>query len=172
MKGVIVDYLFIRSGRGRLTLDLEEDFRQQYSRLAGSEVEVTIKKYSDPRTLRANAYLWALITQIGNRMRLGKDEVYLEMLKSYGQGGSLSVELNYAPQFERSYKYHEVLGESELNGKTFRHFRFWVGSHEYNRDEFRVLLDGVIQEARNLGIEVRTPEEINSLLSEFEDGRG
>ena len=90
------------------------------------------------------------------------------MLKAYGQGGSVSVEEKFASDFERTYKYHEFLGESELKGKMFKHYRFWVGSSEYSKEEFAILLDGVIQEAKNLEIEVRPQDEIDSLLSEME----
>ena len=49
-----------------------------------------------------------------------------------------------------------------------KHYRFWVGSSEYNKAEFAILLDGVVQEAKNLGIEVKSEEEINSILKEME----
>ena len=168
MKGRIFDYLLARNGKGRLTIDLEEDFRYQYDKLKDVDIDISIKKYSEPRTLRANAYLWALLTQIGNALRESKEEVYFTALKCYGQGGAVSVKAKYAERFERSNKYTEKLGVSELNGEIFHHYRFWVGSHEYNRDEFAILLDGVIQEAKNLGIEVRPQEEIDSMLKEFE----
>ena len=169
MKAHIVDYLFVRSGKGRLTLDLEDDFRQQYDRLHDVDIDITIKKHSDHRTLKANAYLWALITEIGNRLRISKEEVYEMMLHCYGQGGAVSVQSKYADKFERMNKYTEVLGESELNGQTWKHYRFWIGSHEYNRDEFSILLDGVIQEAKSLDIEIRPQEEIDSMLKGLEE---
>lgn len=155
---------------GRLTVELEEDFRYKYDKLHDADIDITIKKYSEPRTLKANAYLWALVTQIGNALRKSKEEVYFDMLKAYGQGGAVSVKAKYAERFERSNKYTEPLGVSELNGEIFHHFRFWVGSHEYSKDEFALLLDGVIQEAKNLDIEVRPQEEIDSMLKELEDG--
>lgn len=172
MKGRIVDYLFIRSGKGRLTLDIDEDFRQKWEQLHDKDVDVTVKKYSEPRTLRANAYLWILITEIGNRLHEDKDEVYFDMLKAYGQGGAVSVQSEYALRFERTNKYTEFLGISELNGRLWWHYRFWVGSHEYNRDEFSILLDGVIKEARQLGIEIRPQDEIEAMLEDLEARNG
>ena len=130
-------------------------------------IDVSIKKYSEPRSLRANAYLWSLINEIANVSGATNDEVYVDMLKLYGQCGAVSVQSKYAEQFERSNKYHEYLGESELNGKMWKHYRIWVGSHEYSKDEFAILLDGVIQEAKNLEIEVKPAEEIKSLLKEW-----
>ena len=150
-----------------MVLDLDGDFRLSYDRLKDFDVEVEIEKYSEGRSLRANAYLWLLVTKIGNILRQSKEDIYFDLLKAYGQGGAVSVEERFAEDFERTYKYHEYLGESELKGKMFKHYRFWVGSSEYNATEFGILLDGVIQEAKGLGIETRPKEEIESMFEEL-----
>lgn len=168
MKGQIVDFSLSFNRKQRLTIELDDDFRRSYDKLKGKPVEVTVKRWSEKRTMTANAYLWVLLTEIGNALRESKEQIYFDMLKAYGQGGAVSVEERFAESFGRSYKYHEKLGESTLNGKTFVHFRFWVGSSEYNREEFSILLDGVVNEARNLGIETKPKEEIESLLKEYE----
>lgn len=168
MKARIAGFQFLGFRKGRLVLDLDGDFRKSYDRLKDRDVEITIEPYSENRSLKANAYLWLLVTKIGNALRVSKDEIYLDMLKYYGQGGAVSIEKRFEDNFTRSYRYHEYLGESELKGKTFVHYRFWVGSSEYSRSEFAVLLDGVVNEARNLGIEVKSEEEIDSILKELE----
>jgi len=150
-----------------LVLDIDGDFREQYDKLKDADVEISVERYSESRTRKANAYLWAVITKIGNLLRESKEDIYMDMLQAYGQGGAVSVEERFEEKFKRTYKYHEYLGESTLNGKVFKHYRFWVGSSEYNREEFSILLDGVLQEAKNLGIETKTEEEIQSLLGEL-----
>ena len=167
MKARIAEFKFLGFRKGRLTLDLDGDFRATYDRLKDCDVELTVEKYSENRSLKANAYLWALITKIGNVLRESKEDIYLDMLKSYGQGGAVSVEERFAGDFERTYKYHELLGHSMLNGKLFNHYRFWVGSSEYTREEFSILLDGLVEEAKNLGIEVKSAEEVESMMKEW-----
>ena len=49
----------------------------------------------------------------------------------------------------------------------FEHFRFWVGSSEYNTQEMSVLIDGIVQEAKQLGIETLTPMELARLKDEW-----
>lgn len=129
--------------------------------------EYEIAKAKQKRSLNANAYAWQLMTQIGNALRMDKEEVYLDMLKHYGQGGAVSVQDKFVEHFKRTYKYHESLGKSELKGKTFEHFRFWVGSSEYNTEEMSILIDGIVQEAEQLGIETLTPIEIARLKDEW-----
>ena len=126
-----------------------------------------IAKAKQRRSLNANSYAWQLITQIGNVLRLSKEEVYFDMLRNYGQGGSISVEERFADNFERTYKYHEVLGKSELKGKQFVHYRFWVGSSEYSQQEMSVLIDGIVQEAKQLDIETLTPMELARMKEEW-----
>ena len=147
-----------------MTIELDADFREEYDKLHDKPVEIVIKRYREKRSLDANAYLWALITKIANALRESKEEIYFDMLKRYGQGGAVSVEEKYAEDFKRSYKYNEFLGASTLNGKTFQHFRFWVGSSEYDSEEMSILIDGVVYEAKNLGIETMPEEEFKSLL--------
>lgn len=129
--------------------------------------EYEISKAKQKRSLNANAYAWQLMTKIGDVMRISKEEVYLDMLKSYGQGGAISVQEKFAENFKRTYKYHESLGKSELKGKTFEHFRFWVGSSEYNTQEMSILIDGIVQEAKQLKIETLTPLELERLKNEW-----
>ena len=152
------------NGKQRLTLELDADFRQEYDKLHDKELEISVKKWREKRSLGSNAYLWTLIGKIADALRESKEDIYFDSLKCYGQGGAVSVEERFADDFRRSYKYHEELGKSDLNGKTFVHFRFWVGSSEYNTEEMSILIDGVVKEAKNLGIETMPPEELKSLL--------
>lgn len=167
MKGRIIDYSLSFDGKQRLALELDADFREQYDKLHGAELDITVKKYREKRSLDANAYMWVLIGKIADALRESKEDIYLDMLKAYGQGGAVSVEQKYAEDFRRVYRYNEYLGKSELNGKTFEHFRFWVGSSEYDTEEMSILIDGVVKEAKNLGIETMTPAELNSLMEAY-----
>ena len=168
MRARIVDFALSLNRKQRVTFELDADFRSLFDKLHEQDVELTVKKYSESRTNKANAYLWALLNEIGNVLRESKEDIYLDMLKQYGQGGAVSVDERFEDNFRRTYKYNEYLGASSLNGKLFKHYRFWVGSSEYSREEFSILLDGVIREAQNLGIETKTKEEIESLLRSYE----
>lgn len=129
--------------------------------------EYEITKETKKRSLNANSYAWCLIGKIANALRASKEDIYLDMLKSYGQGGTISIEERFVDNFKRTYKYHESLGKSELRGKTFEHFRFWVGSSEYNTEEMSILIDGIVREAKQLDIETLTPAEIARLKDEW-----
>ena len=120
-----------------------------------------IKEKRKKRSLSQNAYAWGLIGKIADIMRLSKEEVYLKMLKSYGQSTLISVLSEVNPN--EYFKYYETIGKGTVNGKEFTHYKFFKGSSEYDSKEMTIFIDGIIQECQQLGIETLTPEQIASL---------
>ena len=126
-----------------------------------------IKEYKEKRSLNANNYAWHLITEMANVMRMDKEDVYLKMLQSYGQSSMISVLSNI--DISRFIKYYEKAGESTLNGKEFTHYKVYTGSSEYNTKEMSILIDGIVQECKNLGIETLPTSELERLKEEWQN---
>lgn len=122
-----------------------------------------IKEHKEKRSLNANNYAWKLITEIANVLRKSKEEVYLEMLKSYGQCEMISIVSSV--DVKGYFKYYEEAGRSFLNGKEFTHYKIYKGSSEFNTKEMSILIDGIVQEAKQLGIETMTPNQLAELKS-------
>lgn len=122
-----------------------------------------IKEHKEKRSLNANNYAWKLITEIANVLRKSKEEVYLEMLKSYGQCEMISIVSSI--DVKGYFKYYEEAGRSFLNGKEFTHYKIYKGSSEFNTKEMSILIDGIVQEAKQLGIETMTPSQLAELKS-------
>lgn len=122
-----------------------------------------IKEYHKKRSLNANAYVWALIGKIADVLRSSKDEIYLEMLKKYGQSEIVSVlsDINVTGYF----KYFEEIATVKLQGKNFTHYKVFKGTSEYNTAEMAVFIDGVISEADELGIDTLPPNEVEKIKS-------
>lgn len=120
-----------------------------------------IKAHKEKRTLTQNAYMWSLINEIGNKMRMSKEEVYLKMIKDYSQSMLVTIKANI--DVSKFFKYYEFERETKINGVEFKIYKVYEGSSQMDKNEFRVLLDGVIQEAEQLGICTLTPAEIDKL---------
>lgn len=120
-----------------------------------------IKEYKPKRSRNANSYAWELLTQIGNAVRKSKEEVYLDMLKHYGQSEIVSMLSSINPS--GYFKYYELIGTGKVNGKDFNHYKIFKGSSEFDSKEMSIFLDGIIQEAENLGIPTLTSVEIERL---------
>lgn len=124
-----------------------------------------LKEYREKRSLNANNYAWALITEIGNKLGMSKEDVYLQMLQDYGQSEMVSVVSSI--DIKDYFKYYREAGKSELNGKEFTHYKIYKGSSEYNTHEMSILIDGIVQECNQLGIETKSDEEIRSLIESW-----
>ena len=110
-----------------------------------------VKPYRQKRSLNANAYAWVLINEMANRLRTSKDEVYQEMLKRYGQSKVISVLSEI--DISRFVKYYEEIGKGHVEGKEVTHYRCFIGSSEYDSREMAILIDGIVSEAQELGID-------------------
>ena len=120
-----------------------------------------VRDYAKKRSLTANAYFWVLVNEIANVTRQSKDDIHLQMLKEYGQNQVISVQSNI--DISKFIKYFEEIGHGRVNGKDFTHYRVFEGSSEMDSREMAILLDGVVQEAEQLGIPTLTPAEIARL---------
>lgn len=132
--------------------------------------DIKIEEHKEKRSLNANSYLWVLCTKIADKLTTGynpvtKEEIYEQMLKSYGQSIMIPVTLN--SKLDGYFKYYDYNGRSILNGKVADWYIIYKGSSEYNTYEMTVLLNGVIEECHNLGIETKRQEEIDALLNSW-----
>ena len=132
-----------------------------YLSTQNNDIIFELKEYKEKRTLSQNAYCWKLITELGNVMRKSKEEIYLEMLKDYGQ--STIVSLANEVDVKNYFKYYDLIGSSSLNGKVFNHYKLFKGSSEFNTKEMSIFIDGIIQECENVGIPTLTKEEIEKM---------
>lgn len=155
-----------KSGKPVLTLLINEksDAGKCFDELRDVEkIAVKIDKYREKRSLNANAYAWLLIGKIADDRRLNKDDVYMQMLKRYGQSKVISVESYIS--LAGFVKYYEEFGESNLNGKDFKHYRVFKGSSEFDTREMSIFIDGIVSEAQELGINTKTPAQIAEMKS-------
>ena len=159
------------TGAPQITFSVNEkaELMQLYDAFKNVELlTIEAKPFRKKRSLNANAYAWKLITDIADVLRASKDEIYLQMLKRYGQSELISVLSNI--DVSKYVKYYEEAGESTLNGKTFTHYRVFKGSSEFDTREMAVLIDGIVSEAKELNIPTETPDEIERIKSLWQQG--
>lgn len=154
------------TGKPTISFEVNEknDFKLLVDEMKGLEkLSIEVKPFRQKRSLNANNFAWKIITEIANVLRAGKDEIYLKMLKRYGQSEIFSVQ-SHIP-FGEYVKYYEEAGESELNGKLFKHYKVFKGSSEFDTREMSIFIDGVCSEAKEMGIQTETPDEIARMKS-------
>lgn len=125
-----------------------------------------VKEVKKKRSLNANNYFWEMTTQLANVLRKSKEELYFELLQRYGQSEMVSVTANV--DVKPYFKYYTEAGQSVLNGKLFKHYKVYKGSSEMDTKEMSILIEGLVSECEEQGIETKSKAEINSLLKEWD----
>lgn len=134
-----------------------------------------IKEHRSQRTLTQNAYYWVLLTKLADKLRISKPEAHNRMLRSYGQPAVINRKLvyTYLPDTEETEEqilaqelYHLAPTSSVMlssKGVPLRAYKLLRGSSDYDVDEMSALVDGLVQEATQLHIEVLTPRELEMM---------
>jgi len=159
------DLTFNLNGEQLITLNVQSDFTPFIDNLIDKELEIEIKEYKEKRSLNANALLWKLCNELGNKLRISKEEVYLIALKNYGQSEVISIQSDV--NIQGYFKYFEKIGTGKINNKEFTHYKIYKGSSEYNTLEMSILLDGVVQDAKEQGIQVLSASELDLIKREW-----
>ena len=142
-------------------------------------VKVEVKEWKPKRSGQQNAYYWKLCTEIADKLHQSKTIVHNELLRAYGQMMRIGGELTtvWIPDTDEAEQ--ETLEQEEYHLKPtsyikqgkrelMRAYVAMIGSRNYNTKEMSILLDGCIQEAKNLGIQTLTPNEIERMRAEDE----
>lgn len=124
--------------------------------------DIKVEKHKNKRSLDANAYSWVLQNEIANVLRLSKEEVHEKMLKEYGQRDYVSMLANINPN--NYFKYYEEVGTFKQNNNTFKSYLIFKGTSHYNSKEMSIFIDGLVQEAKNLGIKTLDDYEIEAMI--------
>lgn len=130
--------------------------------------QITIDKPKRRRSLDANGLLWACIGEIAVELRADKWEIYLQMLKRYGKYTYIVVKENVVDAVKRQWRECEVIGEIDIHGSKGIQMLCYFGSSTYDSKEFSVLLDGVISEMKEIGLQPPPSKEMRKALEKLE----
>lgn len=175
MKGKIIAYEY-RSNRA--VIEFDTDFSDTYDKYNGKDCNIDMKLWRPKRSLAANRFMWKLVDMIARESRYTKNEVYRNEIKEIG--GVSDVYLMNDEAVEKFCRHWESYGlgwQTEIvgseNGKTT--VIAYFGSSTFDSSQFSQLIDNLLFEAEQLGIDTDTPEKqawIESLLEEGEKRYG
>mgnify|MGYP000985134362 CR=1 FL=1 len=149
-----------------------DDRRVDISRLRaatakGKLLAVEIKQHRKKRSTDANAMLWGLIGKIAAALMADKDDIYLMMLERYGVYTHVIVKPHVVEQVKLQWRTVRGLGEVTVNGQTGIQLQCYFGSSTYDTKQMATLIDGVVSECQEMGIDTLPPDEIQDLKNKW-----
>lgn len=134
-----------------------------------------VKEFREKRSLRANRYLWELLGQMGAVLQKDKEDLYLEYIRKYGQFQDFALQPGNVKTFCIAWN---ALGTGWPTEKvdytqdgSMIIVRAYYGSSQYSTKRMAMLLDAVVADAKDLGIDTETPEEQAKMMSLWEQER-
>lgn len=142
---------------------------------AGMDLDITFQKHREHRSLDANRMLWACLGEIAAETGRTNWDEYLDALKDYGIHTLTLVDPGALDTLRRQWREIQVVGSrlvpdpgSEKGYKTMLDVLCFVGSSDYNSKEFSVLLNGVMDNMRSLGLTPPPDAEMRAMLEAME----
>ncbi len=151
-----------------ITFSLNEKVEGEIDKIKDLEkLSIKAVKFRRKRSLDANAYMWVLLSKIAEVIHGNKDDVYIEMLSRYGVFTHIIVKPSVVDKVKAEWRTVRVLGEITVNGSSGIQLQCFFGSSTYDTKEMSTLIDGVVTEAKELGIETLTPGELEQMKQEW-----
>lgn len=140
----------------------------------GKKISIDIKR--ERRSVDANAYMWVLLDKLANKLSndgivYTAEALYKHAIHMTGRPTYLPIRKDAVEAFRRQWRMDrvgriaEVMGESKLPGYVV--VAAYQGSSEYDSKEMSRLIDFIVEECKEQGIETQSPEYINRLLTEW-----
>lgn len=173
-RGLVEDY---ETGKARIEFEVNERQKavQAIPEMRGKELKITVAKNRKRRSLTANGYYWTLINKISEMLQDSSSHVHNIMLRRYGQVQVIDDQALFMAAkdtdevrsfIDQSEEWHLKPTSEVRQGKDgfpYRTYLVLKGSSQYDTKEMSRLIDGVVSEAKELGIETLPPHELERM---------
>lgn len=171
----------LEDGRTEICLVTDKSFgRRQYTlrddlKGAGDRLTVKVNKYRKARSLNSNAYFWQLCGRLAEKLSRTKEEIYWEYIREMGIYRTAEISEDAAETIIHIWKTHglgwiaEKLDEEKHKG--FVLINFYYGSSVYNTKQMSRLIDAVVEDCKEQGIETLPPEELKGMIEAWKPRR-
>lgn len=160
------DIMFM-GGKAFLALEAPHEAIKEF--LAHNEgkypFDVEIKRKRKKRSLNANSYAWVLCDKIASAIGITKEEVYRSHIHDVGVFTDIWIRLDASNDFIEEWESSGIgrIAEPIFVNGNYVNIRTYYGSSTYDTKQMSRLIDNIVHEAKGLGIETMTPDELERL---------
>lgn len=158
-----------------LSINEMQDLINCYNELSQCDkVSVKIDKYREKRSNEANAYCWVLLGKLAAKLNKPKIELYRDFIKDVGDNCEVVCVVDKAVEKLCKGWMRNGIGwvtdtmPSKIDGCT--NVILYYGSSTYDTLQMSNLINNIVDECKEQGIQTQTPDEIANMLSLWEEG--
>lgn len=161
----------------RFVLTMEIDNPQTamnvWDELHGDEkISVRFSKHRKKRSLDSNAYAWVLMDRLSEKLGIPKEQIYRQYIKEIG-GVSETICIKSTGVNKLCEAWHKNgLGWLTATFPTciqgFTNVVLYYGSSTYDTRQMSRLIDMIVHDCKEQGIDTANPEELKALLESWD----
>lgn len=156
----------------KITLLLDTNNKEVVEQLKNeNKLNIELKKHNKKRSHDANAYAWVLLGELQETLNIPKEEIYRDLIRNIGSYEIIPIKDEAVEKFRSAWNKNGLgwvteTTKSKLEG--FTNVLAYYGSSIYSVSEMSRLIDLLVQECKQLGIETKPKNEIKSMLENWE----
>ena len=147
--------------------DMQNTLKEFVLGLTDKVYRVEIKEHKQKRSLDANSYLWVIADKIAKSIKSTKEEVYRHAIREVGEWEDKPI---LTAEVEKHIRMWGMIGEGWFSEERrpakqegYTVVRDYYGSHIYDTASMSRLIDYIVEDAKQLGIETMTPAELEQM---------
>ena len=152
----------------------------EVEKLTDKDLTVVLKQFRQKRSLDANCMYWSLLTQLADKMNVSNPFMHNYLLRRYGQPEIIDENLVYlvipdsdegAKKVDEAETYHiKPTSQTKMgkDGKMYRTYIMLRGSSSFDTKEMSTLINGLVDECRQVGISTITPDELERMMALYD----
>lgn len=125
-----------------------------------------LTEHKEKRSKNANAYLWELLGKLQDSLVIPKEELYKEYVRKIGAFDTLAIKNEAVETFEKAWEGNGLGYQTELitSNDVVTELAIYYGSSVYDTKQMSNLIELVVEDCKEQGIETKSSEEIRSLI--------
>lgn len=151
----------------------ERDCFISLEELKNIKLAIQVKKWTKKRSKNANNYFWELLSEYSEEKNVDAIEEYKERVKRLGIFRRFRIENKDIKTFEKMWTDRGIAwfcetADTEYMGEIeFKIINAYYGSSSFNSKQMSRLINDLVEDCKEVGIETKTPAEIKSLLESW-----
>jgi len=163
------EWLSIRTTRARAICETLDPCKQY---------DFTVEEHRERRSKDANAYFWVLAGKLSAKLHITPEEVYRQYIPDIGDNYKIvPVRKEDIDHWNRIWCSGHIGRIAEDIGPCrtipgYRNVRSYYSSSDYDTRQMSRLIDLIVQDCKENGIETLTPDKLEAMKTEWEKAYG
>lgn len=143
--------------------------QEELAKTGDKRLVIDAQVFREARSKRANRYVWQLLDKMAKVLGTRKETLYKLEISRYGVFTDMEVIQEAIPILERYFRVVERFDDGYEERHTVT-VRCYYGSSKYNSKEMSDFINGVVNDAKEIGVETATYDEIAAMVAAWKGG--